>query len=217
MQAHFAWLCCPGRQHKAPQEQSFAGTGSEWGGGGQRLRHRRRAGSNVEERLRRGHASENSTHSFGSRSLYKKSRGLCSISVRLAWAPGFTPPPAGTEKCPLVTVNPRKLFPSSQISLSIPARRMEETYIYQVFISKATVEFFSLYPFMQFHLVVGYSGNHKGSSKKKWEKDIKIPPGNFESWQPPLGKIWIGETRLLPLLGSSPCSPLHPNHSRLLS
>lgn len=108
--------------------------------------------------------------SSASRSLYRKSRGLCSIVIRLAWAPGFTPPPAGTEKYPLVTINPRKLFPSSQISLSIPARRMEETYIYQVFISKATVEFFSLYPFMQFQLVVGYSGNHKGSSKKKQGK-----------------------------------------------
>ena len=171
MQAYFAWLCCSGRQHKAPQEQSFTGTGIEWGGDGQMLRDRRRAGSKVEEHLRRGHASENSTHSFVNWSLYKKSQGLCSILIKLAWSPGFTPPPAGTEKCPLVTINPRKLFPSSQISLSIPARRMEETYIYQVFISKATVEFFSLYPFMQLHLVVEYSGNHKGSSKKKQGKE----------------------------------------------
>lgn len=84
-------------QQKAPQQQSLAGTSTECGGDGQRLRDRRRAGPNVEKHLMRDHDSENSTLSFASRSLYRKSQGLCSILTSLTRAPGFTPAPAGTS------------------------------------------------------------------------------------------------------------------------
>lgn len=138
-QAYFAWLCCSGRQHKAPQEQSFAGTGPEWGD------RRWDTGEELDQTLRNisgGHASESSTHSFVNRS-YKKSQGLCSILIKLAWAAGLHPSSCWYREVPS---SDHPIQRSSSLHhrsvCQFQQEGMEETYIYQVFISKATVEFF---------------------------------------------------------------------------
>ena len=98
------------------------------------------------------------------------------------------------EECPLVTVSPRKLFPLAWISLSIPARRMEETYIYQVFISKATVGFFLLVPIHLTPPGVGVFREPQGLQQEKTgKKDVNsllatLSAGSLNCGRSELGK-----------------------------